>query len=176
MGGLLAPTAVLPVYYEKQPAPKQPYLWLSGIHDAMNQKWLQRANITHIVNLSHVNLHSYPSRIHVMPIPVDDNHEANLAPFFEAANRWIDAAIQNGGTVLVHCVSGKSRSPSIVIGYLMWKEGWNLQQATTYLQSHRSIVSPNSVFRKQLETYETTLKSNKSPMETTAPKISKLYA
>jgi len=52
--------------------------------------------------------------------------------------------------VLVHCVVGKSRSPTIVISYLMKTNKWNLRQAFEHVKKARIIVDPNYGFMHQL--------------------------
>ncbi|THG02718.1 hypothetical protein TEA_003077 [Camellia sinensis var. sinensis] len=39
--------------------------------------------------------------------------------------------------VLVHCMSGKSRSPAIVIAYLMKSKGWRLAQGYQWVKERR---------------------------------------
>jgi protein-tyrosine phosphatase len=56
--------------------------------------------------------------------------------------------------VFVHCVAGVSRSATVVIGYLMWKNGWGYQRAFGAVLDCRSWVSPNKGFRAQLQEFE----------------------
>lgn len=57
------------------------------------------------------------------------------------------------GNVLVHCHRGVSRSASFVIGYLMKKNEFSIDEALSYVQSLRPIVQPNSAFIEQLRKY-----------------------
>ncbi len=75
-----------------------------------------------------------------------------------------------GRRVLVHCVIGKSRSASIVIGmcfkycttnmltiviaYLMRHNQMTLQKAFNFVKSKRSLIQPNNGFMIQLREYE----------------------
>jgi len=43
----------------------------------------------------------------------------NLSKYFLACNKFIKGALEQGGTVFVHCYAGVSRSATIVIAYLM---------------------------------------------------------
>eukprot|EP00565_Helicotheca_tamesis_P002234 CAMPEP_0185733926 /NCGR_PEP_ID=MMETSP1171-20130828/20938_1 /TAXON_ID=374046 /ORGANISM="Helicotheca tamensis, Strain CCMP826" /LENGTH=220 /DNA_ID=CAMNT_0028403787 /DNA_START=150 /DNA_END=813 /DNA_ORIENTATION=- len=47
---------------------------------------------------------------------------------------------------LVHCIQGVSRSSTIVIGYLVSREGWSLRDALDHVRSLRPIVRPNRGF------------------------------
>ena len=50
---------------------------------------------------------------HQMSIPVDDEDREDLLSWFEPGIAFITAAIAAGGRVLVHCVAGVSRSPTV---------------------------------------------------------------
>ena len=69
--------------------------------------------------------------------------------FYECIE-FLDAARSAGGKVLVHCVQGVSRSVSVVIAYLIFKEKMNYDEAYEFVKSHRGIASPNIGFVIQL--------------------------
>ena len=46
--------------------------------------------------------------------------------------------LRQGHTVYVHCNMGINRSPSIVIAYLHWVQGWDLEKATDHVLKCRS--------------------------------------
>ncbi len=52
--------------------------------------------------------------------------------------------------ILVHCVSGISRSASIVIAYIMDKYKMNYDQAFSYVKTKRTTIRPNTNFVEQL--------------------------
>ena len=52
-------------------------------------------------------------------IEVEDNNAANIGAHFDTAIAFISGCLESGGTVLVHCFAGVSRSASCVIAYLM---------------------------------------------------------
>ncbi|PHT49147.1 Protein-tyrosine-phosphatase MKP1 [Capsicum baccatum] len=54
------------------------------------------------------------------------------------------------GRVFVHCYQGVSRSTSLVIGYLMWREGQSFADAFEYVKAARGIADPNIGFACQL--------------------------
>ncbi|PPR84633.1 hypothetical protein GOBAR_AA36077 [Gossypium barbadense] len=56
--------------------------------------------------------------------------------------------------VLVHCMSGKNRSPAIVIAYLMRSKGWRLPQSYQWVKEHRSSVELSEAVYQQLQEYE----------------------
>ena len=69
-----------------------------------------------------------------------------------------DEAKRNNSKVLVHCQAGVSRSPTIVIAYLMRQFGISTNDAFNKVREKRPIISPNIVFMSQLMDYESRLK------------------
>ena len=55
--------------------------------------------------------------------------------------------------VLVHCQAGISRSPTIVIAYLMKKEKKEFQTVYNEVKAIRPIIEPNFKFYIQLVEY-----------------------
>lgn len=56
--------------------------------------------------------------------------------------------------MLVQCHAGASRSASIVIAYLMRKNGWGFLKAAEFVREKRPRVKPNQGFVEQLKEYE----------------------
>jgi protein-tyrosine phosphatase len=56
--------------------------------------------------------------------------------------------------VLVHCAAGVSRSPTLVIAYIMWSQKKTRKEAYEYVSSKRPIIDPNENFMNQLEMFE----------------------
>jgi hypothetical protein len=63
--------------------------------------------------------------------------------------------------VLVHCMAGVSRSASVLLAYMMWKEGITAARALREVQLRRSIVNPNEGFREQLLRWEEALQHDR---------------
>ena len=89
-------------------------------------------------------------KINYKIIEIDDSLEENLANYFQETLNFIDESQKNNSNILIHCVSGISRSASIVIAYMMTKHKINYEQAFTYVKSRRSNIRPNSNFINQL--------------------------
>ncbi|GAB4820258.1 hypothetical protein N2152v2_007304 [Parachlorella kessleri] len=66
---------------------------------------------------------------------------------------FIEEGLQSGG-VLVHCLAGVSRSATVVIGYLMWKNILPFHQARRHVAAVRPWIRPNSGFEQQLLAFE----------------------
>ena len=50
---------------------------------------------------------------------------------------FVNEAIESGGTVFVHCHQGVSRSTTMVIAYLMWKERLTFNEAFAKVKAQR---------------------------------------
>ena len=59
-------------------------------------------------------------------------------------------ALAAGGTVLVHCQMGSSRSASFVIAWLMTSEDMTFEQALDKVVKCRPCVRPNKGFEAEL--------------------------
>lgn len=67
----------------------------------------------------------------------------------ECINFVVDG-VRNGGGVLVHCMSGVSRSAAVSIAYKMKVEGMTYDAAYTELKTARPDVDPNAGFIAQV--------------------------
>ncbi|KAF3604536.1 hypothetical protein F2Q69_00037220 [Brassica cretica] len=90
-------------------------------------------------------------------LQVVDKEDTNLEIYFDECIDFIDEAKKQGGSVLVHCFVGKSRSVTVVVAYLMKKQGMTLTQALQHVQSIRPVANPNTGFIRQLQDLEKSL-------------------
>lgn len=77
----------------------------------------------------------------------------------DTAIDWISSALAEGGTVLVHCNWGKSRSVAFVVAFLMRTYRMTLDQGLAYVQEKRPIARPNEGFMQHLRLYEKGMKT-----------------
>ena len=82
---------------------------------AKSPSWLSRHRITHIVNAS-VDCPCPHEKIVYLRVGIKDDSQSNIAAFFEQSNSFIFSALESGGSVLVHCVMGRSRSVTLTAG------------------------------------------------------------
>lgn len=135
------------------------YLFLGSWRDVEDPAELRDHGITHILNvakevdptLNATALDAFKS-FHI-PL-VDDQHE-NILDHMEAACNFIEEARTSGGRCLVHCRRGISRSPAIVVGYLMRHEEQQYDAAVDFVKDRRKCISLNIAFREFLMTYDT---------------------
>lgn len=93
-------------------------------------------------------------------INIADNSEQILTKFFDEAHQFIDEARRKKCNVLVHCLAGISRSPTIAIAYLMRVNSLRLKDAYNLVKQCRPQMDPNLSFVGQLMVYEKSLEGN----------------
>jgi len=88
-------------------------------------------------------------------LPIEDSPFAELAGHLPEATAFIRAALASSphARVLVHCVEGVSRSPSVVAAYLMSEWRCSAGEAVRWVSSKRRGVNPNFGFLDQLNEY-----------------------
>lgn len=64
------------------------------------------------------------------------------------------SAIASGGTVLVHCFMGKSRSAAIIAAYLIARHRMTVHESLAFLTAIRPQIQPNTGFLRQLAQFE----------------------
>ena len=116
-------------------------LYLGGFKDAEDLKSGTPLNITHICNCTTEPL-TYSSRAGYKVIQMDqlDGHEWNVQKLYSAVD-WIRRALLGGGTALVHCHAGISRSPVLVATYL-YTCGFDFDRALDRIKVERPIIQP----------------------------------
>uniref|UniRef100_A0A3P9HPQ5 protein-tyrosine-phosphatase n=1 Tax=Oryzias latipes TaxID=8090 RepID=A0A3P9HPQ5_ORYLA len=74
-------------------------------------------------------------------VPIDDSLWDDLLPWIPKALHFIDAALSAGGSVLVHCAAGISRSPALAVAYVMYRLEMDLDHDHKCIEFHRIILN-----------------------------------
>ena len=148
------------------------HVFIGSQKDAKAKSTLVDLGITHILNCTpSKNIDpvagcpnffekEQDSRFIYKRIALFDNAGESILEHIDAAISFIENAKYHG-SVLVHCKKGVSRSASFVIAYLMKMNEFTFEEAIEYVQSKRSIVSPNKAFIEQLKQYEKNITTDK---------------
>ncbi|KAF7649561.1 hypothetical protein LDENG_00139160 [Lucifuga dentata] len=138
-----------------------PRIYVGSADAAMNVTRLKRLGVTHILNAAegnsfmHVNTNAnfYASTGMIYRgVPADDTDHFQLSIYFQEAADFMEKALayKNGkGKVFVHCREGYSRSPTLVIAYLMLRHDMDVHAALATVRQNREI-GPNDNFLLQL--------------------------
>ena len=132
-------------------------IYLGNIDAAFNKKKLKQIGIKKILTVMEAFGNHYSSNefIH-KSIDVEDNYQTNIIRYFKECFLFIEG----NDKVFVHCAAGMSRSPTIVIAYLMWKKQLYLNDALDFVRKKRPLVSPNANFMNQLKIFDELLIKN----------------
>jgi len=148
---------------ENHPASQvTPFLFLGNMKDASDIEALSRLGIDHVLNVTAVSpTYQTSSKITYKQLHAADNGYQNLKQYFDEAFEFIDAARARGGSVLIHCQAGVSRSPTIAVAYLIKYFPMTMVDAYKFVKSRRSIISPNLNFMGQLLEFEQGIKASR---------------
>ncbi|XP_060603775.1 dual specificity protein phosphatase 3-like [Ruditapes philippinarum] len=144
-----------------------PSLFLGDYTIAKKPEKLKAIGVTHVVNcacgstFNMVNTDQEffeESGILFHGIPAVDVWKFKMAPYFLAAANFIKQALDSGGKVYVHCMSGVSRSSAIILAFLIMMRDMPLMDAVKTVRDKRRIL-PNDGFLKELVELNNTLYS-----------------
>ncbi|XVF31830.1 hypothetical protein REPUB_Repub17cG0027300 [Reevesia pubescens] len=124
------------------------FLYLGSYDNASRSELLKTQGITRVLNTVPAcqNLYKNSFTYHCLQ---DDKILQ-----FDDAIQFLEQCERDKARVLVHCMSGKNRSPAIVIAYLMKSKGWRLPQSSQWVKERRSSVELSQAVYQQLQEYE----------------------
>lgn len=169
----------------------RPRLLLGSASAAMDPDQVHEYRITHVVNCLHTSCERFSKKKHqVLPEPqyprlvaayaehkqtpvtyleylsldLQDTPDQIIGDIFPITTAWIESKLNADprNVVLVHCMAGVSRSTSVLMAYIMWKESLTAARAMREVQSLRVIANPNSGFRAQLLTWQHQLETERA--------------
>lgn len=143
----------------------QPFLYLGGKSDAESQDFFRHSGVRHVLNVTTdcPNFFEDCPEFTYKTVPIKDTWHQNISAYFNETTAFIDAALAAGGSVLVHCMGGISRSATVIIAYLMMKNRWPLNYTYGFVKSIRPNISPNLDFMGHLLNLEKELGLSMEP-------------
>jgi len=146
---------------------------MAAVHD---RELLRQNRISHLVQVLDVPWlpASEKDGLNCYRIDILDTSSADLKPHLEGVCNHIDRALRSGANVLVHCQQvcthapdsailtcpdcccwkGISRSPAIVIAFLIRNRGMSFDAAYALVRRQRACVKPNSGFVRALQEWD----------------------
>ena len=126
-----------------------PYLY------AKSRGWLRRHAITHVINVTASAPCPFAAEgIVYLRIAIEDSPDAPIAEHFAAALAFVRTARSAGGSTLIHCQMGKSRSVTVAAAILMQAAGIGWREALRRVRSARPRAAPNPGFLRALRRLE----------------------
>ncbi|KAJ4775981.1 dual specificity protein phosphatase family protein [Rhynchospora pubera] len=142
----------------ERPSPVTSNLLIGGALAAKSIHTLQHLGITHILCLCSNEIgqsdSQFPELFQYKNFSISDDEDADISSLFEEASEYINYVQNSGGKILVHCFEGKSRSATVVLAYLILREGYTLAKAWAMLKKTHRRAQPNDGFAKALLTLD----------------------
>ncbi|KAM3606798.1 uncharacterized protein V6R79_023380 [Siganus canaliculatus] len=132
----------------------RPFLLLASQDAAHDIDTLQRYKVSHVLNVAYGVANLFPDRFEYKTLQILDLPDTDITSYLGECSGFIDQARAQNGVVLVHCNAGVSRSSSVLIGYLMLREGLSFDAAYDQVKQARPSVRPNPGFHQQLQSYK----------------------
>ncbi|KAI4373823.1 hypothetical protein MLD38_011897 [Melastoma candidum] len=153
--GELPPEFLVPrdklAFYNKECSRIAEHVYLGSDAVAQNRELLRRNGITHVLNcVGFVSREYFKSDLVYKTLWLQDSPSEDITSILYDVFDYFEDVREQGGRVLVHCCQGVSRSTSLVIAYLMWREGQSFEDAFQYVKAARGVTNPNMGFACQL--------------------------
>lgn len=134
-------------------------IYIGNFSTGTNRTLLKKNGITHIISALSYFSPPHPNDFSYLNVFVHDWIHESIYQEFNKTNTFINTAINKGGKVYVHCISGMSRSVTLVMAYLLAKNASqkckkNVSDILSYVQARRRVANPNSGFIKQLNQFQ----------------------
>lgn len=126
-------------------------IYLGDLQAAQNPQLLRANGIKRILSLLEDFEYRTFDEFKYKQIQIVDNRGSNLMQFIPECIQFISEAQQRKENILVHCVAGISRSPSVLIAYFMVKYSDTYIGARNYVYTGRPGIYPNDGFIAQLQ-------------------------
>ncbi|CAJ1938201.1 unnamed protein product [Sphenostylis stenocarpa] len=138
-------------FYDKECSKIAEHVYLGSDTVAKSQELLRRHGITHVLNcVGFVCPEYFKTDFVYKTLWLRDSPSEDITSILYDVFDYFEDVRQQGGRVLVHCCQGVSRSTSLVIAYLMWRESKSFEDAFHFVKNARGITNPNIGFACQL--------------------------
>ena len=108
--------------------------------------------ITHIINLSQMKLNK-KIIAEILNLDIPDRDDFDILKYFKITNKFISDNISKGNKILVCCLACISRSPTIILAYLIKKKQMSFNNAFDFLVKINDRICPNYGFLEILKNY-----------------------
>ena len=138
-----------------------PGIYLGNASHARNLQLLEQLQITHVLNCAsqtetetgpayyarHANFEYFELGA------TDDEITELVAPYLRQVVSFVDSALLQRSSVLIHCVKGVNRSPALCVAYMMKRLRKPLLNAVMEVWEQRPLVLRNASFCRELAVF-----------------------
>ncbi|KAK7858257.1 protein-tyrosine-phosphatase mkp1 [Quercus suber] len=148
-GGLVKRDKI--AFFDKECSKVAEHIYLGGDAVAKDRNILKQNGITHVLNcVGFVCPEYFKADFVYRTLWLQDSPSEDITSILYDVFDYFEDVREQRGRVFVHCCQGVSRSTSLVIAYLMWREGQSFEDAFQYVKAARGIADPNMGFACQL--------------------------
>ncbi|KAM0961998.1 hypothetical protein ACFX2I_021184 [Malus domestica] len=138
-------------FFDKECSRIADHIYLGSDAVAKNREVLRQNGITHVLNcVGFVSPEYFRNDLVYKTLWLRDSTSEDITSILYDVFDYFEDVRKQGGRVFVHCCQGVSRSNSLVIAYLMWREGHSFEDAFQYVKAARGVTNPNIGFACQL--------------------------
>lgn len=138
-------------FFDKECSRILDHIYLGSDVIAKNREILRQRGITHVLNcVGFVCPEYFRNELVYKTLWLQDSPSEDITSILYDVFDYFEDIREQNGRVLVHCCHGVSRSTSLVIAYLMWKEGQSFDDAFQHVKAARGVTNPNVGFACQL--------------------------
>ena len=131
-------------------------IWLGGVVDVNNPGFYSQ--ITHVINCTDREVKYKMLRAESVKLDLTDEEEnfadvkTRILRGARYLNFWNTAAKDQ--MIMVHCMAGISRSPSIIIAYLTIYRGYHYDDAFAFVAKKHGFIRPNQLYENVLRSLQ----------------------
>ncbi|KAE9601252.1 hypothetical protein Lal_00023963 [Lupinus albus] len=138
-------------FYDKECSRIVDHVYLGSDTVAKSHELLKQNGITHVLNcVGFVCPEYFKSDFVYKTLCLKDSPTEDITSILYDVFDYFEDVREQGGRVFVHCCRGVSRSTSLVIAYIMWRESLSFEDAFQYVKNARGVTNPNMGFASQL--------------------------
>ena len=127
------------------------FLYHGNYDTASRSDIIKALGMTHLLNTVLTSSELYKNTFCYHTVSTNPPKLPECIEFLERVEK------EDNGKVMVYCMSGQSRSPTIIIAFLMKSRGWRLLESYKWVKEKRSMVNLNAEDKKKLIEYEISL-------------------
>ena len=132
-------------------------IYLGSEEGAKEYDFLKSEQIHNIISII-PEIHNFPEEMNMKCLHLSTEN-CLATSFFKTLKECIKF-IENSDKVFIHCSCGIDRSPTIIIGYLMWKTHSSYDEVYNYVKEKRNCIEPNNLSVMKLHKLDGLLKKN----------------
>ena len=126
-------------------------LYVASVEETFKNEDL-KVCVTHFLNVaSEVLISERVNHVYKKIAIPDDDDNSDIRIIIEPCLEWIHTALENGGSVCVHCLEGKSRSVCICIAYMCYYMNMTYEQAYTTIYDKRPCIDIFPLYESQVK-------------------------